>query len=192
MDRIDLPSLVYLVILGSVIGLWFFAQNRASPGKLAQHAAIWGLIFLGAIAVVGLWGDIRQTVQPRQTVMTGGRIELPRAPDGHYYLTAEVNGVPLRFVVDTGASRIVLSQQDARRAGIDTGELVYTGRAFTANGEVRTAPVRLDRIEVGPIRDTNLRAVVNGGEMEGSLLGMDYLHRFSRVEIAEGRLVLER
>ena len=80
MDRIDLPSLVYLVILGSVIGLWFFAQNRASPGKLAQHAAIWGLIFLGAIAVVGLWGDIRQTVQPRQTVMTGGRIELPRAP----------------------------------------------------------------------------------------------------------------
>ena len=192
MDRIDLPSLVYLVILGSVIGLWFFAQNRASPGKLAQHAAIWGLIFLGAIAVVGLWGDIRQTVQPRQTVMTGGRMELPRAPDGHYYLTAEVNGVPLRFVVDTGASRIVLSQQDARRAGIDTGELVYTGRAFTANGEVRTAPVRLDRIEVGPIRDTNLRAVVNGGEMEGSLLGMDYLHRFSRVEIAEGRLVLER
>ena len=192
MDRIDLPSLVYLVILGSVIGLWFFAQNRASPGKLAQHAAIWGLIFLGAIAVVGLWGDIRQTVQPRQTVMTGGRIELPRAPDGHYYLTAEVNGVPLRFVVDTGASRIVLSQQDARRAGIDTGELVYTGRAFTANGEVRTAPVRLDRIEVGPIRDTNLRAVVNGGEMEGSLLGLDYLHRFSRVEIAEGRLVLER
>jgi len=192
MDRIDLPSLVYLVILGSVIGLWFFAQNRASPGKLAQYAAIWGLIFLGAIAVVGLWGDIRQTVQPRQNVMAGGRIELPRAPDGHYYLTAEVNGVPLRFVVDTGASRIVLSQQDAQRAGIDTGELVYTGRAFTANGEVRTAPVRLDRIELGPIRDTNVRAVVNGGEMEGSLLGMDYLHRFSRVEIAEGRLVLER
>lgn len=192
MDRIDLPSLVYLVILGSVIGLWFFAQNRASPGKLAQYAAIWGLIFLGAIAVVGLWGDIRQTVQPRQNVMAEGRIELPRAPDGHYYLTAEVNGVPLLFVVDTGASRIVLSQQDARRAGIDTGELVFTGRALTANGEVRTAPVRLDRIELGPIRDTNVRAVVNGGEMEGSLLGMDYLHRFSRVEIAEGRLVLER
>ncbi len=192
MEHLDTPRLVYLVILGSAIGLWFFVQNRAARGKLAQYAAIWGLIFLGAIAVVGLWGDIRQTVQPRQSMMDGGRIEVPRAPDGHYYLTAEVNGVPLRLVVDTGASQIVLSQSDARRAGIDTEDLVYTGRAFTANGEVRTAPVRLDRVEVGPVRDTNVRAVVNGGEMAGSLLGMEYLQRFSRVEITGGRLVLER
>jgi aspartyl protease family protein len=144
------------------------------------------------VAVVGLWGDIRQTVQPRPSVMAEGRIELPRAPDGHYYLTAQVNDVPLRFVVDTGASQIVLSQQDARRAGIDTGSLVYTGRAFTANGEVRTAPVRLDRVEVGAIRDSDVRAVVNGGDMAGSLLGMEYLQRFSRVEITGGKLVLER
>ncbi len=192
MEQLDTTRLVYLVILGSAIGLWFFVQSRESLGKLAQYAAIWGLIFLGAVAVVGLWGDIRQTVQPRQSVMAEGRIELPRAPDGHYYLTAEVNGVPLRFVVDTGASQIVLSQQDAGRAGIDTASLVYTGRAVTANGTVRTAPVRLDRVEVGPIRDTNVRAVVNGGEMAGSLLGMAYLQRFSRVEITGGKLVLER
>jgi aspartyl protease family protein len=192
MEQLDTTRLVYLVILGAVIGLWFFVQSRESLGKLAQYAAIWGLIFLGAVAVVGLWGDIRQTVQPRQSVMAEGRIELPRAPDGHYYLTAQVNGVPLRFVVDTGASQIVLSQQDARRAGIDTGSLVYTGRAFTANGEVRTAPVRLDRVEVGAIRDGDVRAVVNGGDMAGSLLGMEYLQRFSRVEITGGKLVLER
>lgn len=192
MEQLDTTRLVYLVILGAVIGLWFFVQSRESLGKLAQYAAIWGLIFLGAVVVVGLWGDIRQTVQPRQSVMAEGRIELPRAPDGHYYLTAQVNGVPLRFVVDTGASQIVLSQQDARRAGIDTGSLVYTGRAFTANGEVRTAPVRLDRIEVGAIRDSDVRAVVNGGDMAGSLLGMEYLQRFSRVEITGGKLVLER
>ncbi|PKQ14134.1 MAG: TIGR02281 family clan AA aspartic protease [Alphaproteobacteria bacterium HGW-Alphaproteobacteria-1] len=192
MEQLDTTRLVYLVILGSAIGLWFFVQSRESLGKLAQYAAIWGLIFLGAVAVVGLWGDIRQTVQPRQSVMAEGRIELPRAPDGHYYLTAEVNGVPLHFVVDTGASQIVLSQQDAGRAGIDTASLVYTGRAVTANGTVRTAPVRLDRVEVGPIRDTNVRAVVNGGEMAGSLLGMAYLQRFSRVEITGGKLVLER
>lgn len=192
MEQVDLPSLVYLVILGSVIGLWFFVQNRASLGRLAQYAAIWGLIFVGAVAVVGLWGDIRQTVQPRQSVVAGGRIELPRAPDGHYYLTLEVNGVALRFVVDTGASQIVLSRDDARRAGIDTESLVYLGRAFTANGEVRTAPVRLDRVAVGPIVDRDVRAVVNDGEMPGSLLGMDYLHRFSKVEISGGRLVLER
>jgi len=192
MEQFDIPSLVYLVILGSVIGLWFVVRNRAALGKLAQYAAIWGLIFLGAIAVVGLWGDIRQTVQPRQSVISQSRIEVPRAPDGHYYLDAEINGVALRLVVDTGASQIVLSRADAARVGIDTERLVFPGRALTANGAVRTAPVRLESLAIGPIRDTHVRAVVNRGEMAGSLLGMDYLQRFSRVEISDGRLVLER
>lgn len=192
MELPDPARLVYLVILGSAILLWFVAQNRASLGRLAQQAAVWVLIFLGAIAAVGLWDDIRQTVRPAQSVATDGRIELPRAADGHYYLMAEVNGVPVRFVVDTGASQIVLSQEDAARAGIDTAGLAYLGRAFTANGEVRTAPVRLESIAVGPVRHEGVRAVVNAGEMEGSLLGMDYLQRFSSIEISGGKLVLTR
>jgi len=102
MEQVDFARLTYLVILGSAILMWFVAQNRASLGKLAQQAALWGLIFVGAIAVVGLWEDIRQSVRPMQGVVSDDRIELPRAPDGHYYLTAEINGVPLRLVVDTG------------------------------------------------------------------------------------------
>ena len=96
------------------------------------------------------------------------------------------------FGVDTGATQIVLSKEDARSAGLDVDDLVYLGRAYTANGEVRTAPVRLDRFTIGPIEDTNVRAVVNDGAMEGSLLGMDYLQRFSSVEIGGGKLVLTR
>jgi aspartyl protease family protein len=192
MQDFDFARLTYLLILGSVIVVWFVAQNRASLGKLAQQALIWGLIFVGALAAVGLWDDIRQTVRPMQSVVSGDRIELPRAPDGHYYLTAEVSGVPVRFVVDTGASQIVLSQSDAERIGIDTGALAYLGRAYTANGEVRTAPVRLESMAVGPVRHENLRAVVNEGDMGQSLLGMAYLQRFSSIEITGGRLVLTR
>jgi len=192
MQDFDFARLTYLVILGSVLVVWFVAQNRASLSKLAQQALIWGLIFVGALAAVGLWDDIRQTVRPMQSVVSGDRIELPRAPDGHYYLTAEVSGVPVRFVVDTGASQIVLSQSDAERIGIDTGALAYLGRAYTANGEVRTAPVRLESMTVGPVRHENLRAVVNEGDMGQSLLGMDYLQRFSSIEITGGRLVLTR
>jgi len=192
MEQVDFARLTYLVILGSAILMWFVAQNRASLGKLAQQAALWGLIFVGAIAVVGLWEDIRQSVRPMQSVVSGDRIELPRAPDGHYYLTAEVNGVPLRFVVDTGASQIVLSQSDAARAGIDTSKLVYLGRARTANGTVRTAPVLLDSMAVGPMRHDNVRAVVNEGDLGQSLLGMDYLQRFASIEITGGILVLTR
>jgi len=192
MENFDFPRLVYLTILGSVLVLWFVVQGRQSMGKLLQYAAAWALIFLGAIAVVGLWQDIRQTVRPTQSVVSDSRVELPRAPDGHYYVTAEVNGTPLRFVVDTGASQIVLSRRDAARAGIGTESLVYTGRAQTANGTVRTAPVRLERVSIGPIADRDVRAVVNEGAMTGSLLGMDYLRRFSSVEITGGKLVLKR
>ena len=193
MSEFEYARLFYLVLLGSAIVLWFVAQNRSSLGKVTQQALVWALIFVGVIAVVGLWGDIRQTVLPQQSVMANeGRIVLPQAADGHYYLAAEVNGAPIQFVVDTGASQIVLTQADARRAGLDTDNLAYIGRAFTANGEVRTAPVRLDLLAIGEIEDQNVRAVVNEGVMEQSLLGMDYLGRFSSVEIARGKLVLTR
>ncbi|EDM71289.1 hypothetical protein RAZWK3B_13749 [Roseobacter sp. AzwK-3b] len=193
MTDFDYARLIYLVLLGGAILMWFFAQNRASFGKLTQQALVWGLIFLGVIAAVGLWDDIRQTVRPTQTILAqDNRIELPRAPDGHYYLTAEINGTPVRFVVDTGASQIVLTRSDAARAGIDTAALAYIGRANTANGTVRTAPVRLDSIAIGPIRDTRVRAVVNEGAMDHSLLGMEYLQTFSSVEIGGGKLVLTR
>lgn len=188
----DPASLVYLVLLLSAVAFWFFVQNRESLGKLTQQALAWALIFAGAIAVVALKDDIMGAVLPKQAVFASeGRIVLPRAPDGHYYLTAEVNGTPIRFTVDTGASEIVLSLPDAQAAGIDTSNLAYVGRAYTANGEVRTAPVRLDSFSVGQIQDNRLRAYVNEGAMDGSLLGMSYLDRYS-IEIANGALTLTR
>ena len=114
---------------------------------------------------------------------------MPRGPNGHYHLTAIVNGTPLRFVVDTGATDVVLSTSDAERVGIDLDTLVYSGRARTANGEVRIAPVRID-ITLGDTQALGLRASVNEGDLFQSLLGMSYLSRFSRVEIARGELIL--
>jgi aspartyl protease family protein len=189
----QIASLVYLSLLTAVIGGWFVVSQRRQAGRLAQYAAIWGFIFLGAIVAVGLWGDIRETVAPRQSVMMeGARVELPRAVDGHFYVTMEVNGAPIRFVIDTGASELVLSRADAARAGIDPDGLIFSGRAFTANGMVETAPVTLASVVLGGVADTDVPAVVNAGEMPESLLGMSYLERFSRMEISGGRMVLER
>jgi aspartyl protease family protein len=155
--------------------------------------AVWIFIFLGVIASYGLWDDIRQTVRPQQSVaQETGRVEVPRSRDGHYYLTLEVNGTPVEFLVDTGASQVVLNERDAERAGIDTKALAYLGRARTANGEVRTASVWIDEISLGGITDRNLRVWVNEGELEQSLLGMGYLQRWSSIEIRNGALVLTR
>ena len=191
MNADDSAQLIYLALLGGAIVMWFFSQNRASLGKVTQQALVWAFIFIGVIAVVGLWGDIRQTVSPGHAVrIEGEQIIVPRASDGHYYLQADINGKPVVFVVDTGATEIVLTQADAKRAGIDTNDLTYIGRANTANGTVSTAPVRLDSFSIGPVEHHGIRAVVNGGQMEGSLLGMSYLQRFNSIEITGGRLVL--
>lgn len=193
LDNEQIGSLIYLLLLATVIGGWLLVSQRGNLGRIAQYAAIWGFIFLGAIVAVGLWTDIRQTVTPRQSVMLdGARVEVPQSVDGHFYLTMAVNGTPVRFVVDTGATDLVLSRSDAERAGIDTGALIFSGRAFTANGMVDTAPVLIDSITLGAATDTGVPAVVNGAEMQDSLLGMSYLQRFDRIEISNGRLVLER
>jgi len=193
MNAFDMGSLAYLVLLGSVLVFWLIVHHRQTLGRTLQQAAGWVLIFLAVIAAVGLWDDIRRAALPgRAAIATDGRIEVPRAPDGHYYLTLQVNGTPVNFMIDTGASVVVLRAEDAARAGIDTAGLAYTGRANTANGMVRTAPVRLDRVALGPVQDRNVRAWVNEGDMDQSLLGMSYLERWGRIEIAGRNLVLER
>ncbi|WP_406720534.1 TIGR02281 family clan AA aspartic protease [Thioclava litoralis] len=188
----DIGQLVYLVLLLTVVGGYVMFDFRRNLSRRLQQLAIWALIFLGVLAAVGLWADIRSTVLPSQKVIAENRIEVPKAPDGHFYLTAKVNGKPIRFIVDTGATTIALSREDARKAGINTSDMAFIGRASTANGMIRTAPVRLATMDLGPIHDTNVPASVNAAEMDGSLLGMTYLSKFARIELSADKLILER
>lgn len=192
MDGDNIGRLIYLGLLLAAVAGFFIVENRNRMGQMAKQAAVWGLIFLGAIAAVGLWDDIRQDVAPRQTAFSGGRIEVPVSQDGHFYLILELEGTPVRFVVDTGASEMVLTERDARRIGIETGQLAFFGQAQTANGTVRTAPVRIGSVRLGEIEDEDVRASVNGGDLDTSLLGMSYLSRFEKMEISRDRLTLTR
>lgn len=193
MDNISLGNLTYLVLLTAMVLFWFFSGKRQALGKTLQHALAWGLIFLGVLAAVAMWDDITRAALPAQAVLADeGRIEIPVSVDGHYYVNAELNGTVVRFVVDTGASEIVLSDDDAKRIGIDFEGLRFSGRAMTANGEVRTAGVLLDTLAVGPYVDRDVVARVTQGEMDISLLGMTYLSRYEQITITQGRLVLTR
>lgn len=183
---------IYLSLLGGALLLSYLLASRINIGKMLQQMGIWVLIFMGAIAVIGMWPEIQRTITPRQSVVNGTTIVLPRALDGHYYLTLDINNVPVEFVVDTGASQVVLTQDDAKRIGLNPSSLSYLGTASTANGTVRTAAVRLDTVSLGAITDTSVRAVVNDGQMFGSLLGMTYLSNFDSITIKDGQLILSR
>ena len=110
-------------------------------------------------------------------------------PLGHVVLTASVNGAPVRFLVDTGASTVALSAADARAVGINPSALVFDRTTTTANGVVRVAPVLLREIRIEQLSVENVPAVVDAN-LSGSLLGMSFLSRLKSFEMREGALIL--
>lgn len=108
---------------------------------------------------------------------------------GHVALTAMVNGVPVRFLVDTGASRVTLTPDDAQAAGISRSELVFNQRSQTANGLAREAPVTLREIRIEKLSIDNVAAAVNDN-LNVSLLGMSFLKRLKSFEMREGALTI--
>ncbi|MCE3249377.1 MAG: family clan aspartic protease [Geminicoccaceae bacterium] len=109
---------------------------------------------------------------------------------GHFVLDAVVDGVPLTFLVDTGASDIVLTLDDARELGFRPQELEFSQRFRTANGEVRGAPVRLRELRIGQFSLYDLEASVNEAPLAISLLGMGFLEQLAGYEVDDGRLIL--
>lgn len=190
MSSDDTARLLYLgLILASVAG-WVMVEYRQRLGQALRTILAWGMIFVAMMAGYGLWGDIRRDILPQQAV-SADQITVPRASDGHYYPSLTIGGQSIAFIADTGASTVVLSQADARKLGIDPSSLAYIGQAMTANGIVRTASVTLNNVSFGPFHDDTLRAEVNDGAMDTSLLGMEYLGRF-RVTMAGDQMILSR
>lgn len=190
MDGETLARVGYLAIILVALGGWVMVEFRQRMGQALRMALAWGLIFVGVMAGYGLWSDIRRDIMPIQEVQ-GGTVEVPRAEDGHYYLTVMINGTGVPFMVDTGASGMVLAAGDAEKLGIDLASLRFLGQASTANGVVRTARVTLPLVELGPFRNQDFGAFVTEGELDQSLLGMDYLGQF-RMEFDGGKLVLRQ
>src|ERR1700752_280814 len=108
---------------------------------------------------------------------------------GHFTLTATVNGAPTRFVVDTGASLVALTLDDARAAGIGRSELNFNQLTQTANGRVRFAPVMLREVRIEQLSIENVPAAVIEN-LDQSLLGMSFLKRLKSFEMREGALAI--
>lgn len=192
METLSQMPLGQLIGIGLLVLLALSLLGSALSHNGLRNAMIWGLIFLGVTGVVSNWDAISRDFAPQQTTFTDTRVQVPIGADNHFRLTLQINGVDVDFLVDTGASQVVLTKADAARIGLDPDTLPYTGTAMTANGEVATAPVRLDTVQLGDITDTWVRASVNSGEMDLSLLGMSYLNRFESIEIRPDRLILNR
>lgn len=114
-----------------------------------------------------------------------------KGPDGHFWAQARVNGQPVRFLVDTGATAVALTQDDAARLGFKPADLKYSYNVKTAAGASRAAAVTLASVSVDGARIDDIQALVVADGLDVSLLGMSYLGRLTRFEATRDTLRLE-
>lgn len=199
----DFSRLAAGAALVLVIGSGVIFSYRRRLGAALRHALLWLLL---AVAIMGsyvmrdelmvLGGRLTAELLPGYTpqrVSEEGLYEvvLRRRLGGHFIAEVLVNGRPVNMLVDTGASVITLTREDAAAAGIDLARLSYTARVATANGVAMAAPVRLDEVSVGGITFTNMRALVAApGRLPGSLLGINFLSRLTSYEVRGDSLIL--
>lgn len=115
--------------------------------------------------------------------------ERPRGQ--HFTLDGTVNGHPLEFVFDTGASTVALTYDDARAAGLRVDRLRFSYPVMTANGVTKVAPVVLHEMTIGTIKLARVRAVVAAeGALDSNLLGNTFLNRLGSYSVDGDRLIL--
>jgi len=144
------------------------------------------------VGIAATGGSRQVSDQGAQERPAGNRtVEVRANFQGHYYTNAEVDGRRINVMVDTGATTVALTYEDARTIGLSLRDSDFTMRVSTANGYGRVAPVTLDRVSIGDITVRNVRgAVMEPGKLGTTLLGMSFLGRLQRVDMRAGTLVL--
>lgn len=173
-------------VLGWVIGLGLCAV------ALLHYDDVKRFVMQQAGLIATAEPDARSAAATVGAPRAGGSVELRLSRDGHFHAEIEINGRAVNVMIDTGATMVALSHEDAERAGIYVKDADFTHRVSTANGTGRIAPIVIERISIGDITVRNVQAAVTEpGRLRKSLLGMTFLGRLSRTEMRGGMLVLE-
>ena len=126
--------------------------------------------------------------EPRPSESSDHVIRIKADASGHYYVKGSADGVPLDFMIDTGSTHVVVSKETAER--LPVGPLNFDLPTYTANGRIQNAQITIHKLIIGPYAVTDIPAVVNGGEIDVPLLGMNWLSRFRSIEIQNGVMTL--
>ena len=195
----DFGSLAYKIVLVVFLGGAVLTMFRGHFSQALTAALLWAVVGLALIVAYSYRFELHAVANrvlvvmlPGHAVSQGRMVEIGRANDGDFGVTAQINGARVGMVLDTGASSVVLTRDDAKAAGLPLEVLKYTVNIDTANGRARAAPVTLDRIAIGGLEERSVEALVaQPGQLKTSLLGMSFLNRLQSWEVSGDRLVLK-
>ncbi len=176
-----LPLFGIAVLIG-----WFMPAN--DPISVPAPAAIASQPPAAAVAIAPL--ATAPSVQPAQQPAPARGVALIREGNGHFFAQGDVDGAPVRFMVDTGASVIALTAADAQKLGQTwyPNELQTVGRGV--NGDVIGKPIMLGRVRIGDLEVSNVRAIIVPEGLDVSLLGQSFLSKIPNVNISGDRMTL--
>jgi aspartyl protease family protein len=180
-----------LGILGSVL-----IRRVPALGRALRMASTLGLVCILVLVVLQL-----SRMDPRfelavpefglpQQVVEGGETRVPLAPDGHFWLRAEINGYPANFLVDTGATVTAVSAETAAAAGLAPREAGLPVRLQTANGAVSAELTTIDELRFGNVAARGLDAIIAPGLGPTNVIGMNLLSRLASWRVEGGTMIL--
>ena len=195
-------SAAVLTAWAGVLAASIVASSRIR--EIARNTTIW-IVAIMALSTIYVYRYDLQEVGARLTAglipglpmtrtgLNGAtQVLLEKTKSGHFETDASINGHRVNFLIDTGASTVVLTYRDAERIGLDPSKLSFTQMVSTANGKAKAAAVKLDSIALGPIERDNIRASVSApGMLDQSLLGMDFLETLTSFQMSRDVLVLQ-
>lgn len=191
LGAVGMASLAQLGLVGTmVMGSIVFLYQR-KPARALQHGLVWVVIAFVCVALYASKDSMLAVLVPGNIQhKSAGVLAIRAAADGHFYLNAAINGKPVRFMIDTGASSITLPMLTAKRLGFAPENLAFTQSFNTANGQVFGAPITLNTLEIGGHIFEQVPAFVNQGELGTPLMGLRFLNRAQSVEIREDELII--
>ena len=196
-SREHLQRLIYLFLLLLLLGPALFLTR---PFGNLRYLALWTIVLLVLAYGYTAWRTNSMNpynlggalVPQRDSARLTGTAQFFANNSGDFVVTGLINDVEVLFLVDTGASDVVLTTHDAQRVGMVPDDMVFSRLYRTASGTVYGAPVRLSAVTIGGVRVRNVRASVSSGALHRSLLGMSYLSRISEFSVRNQVLTLHQ
>jgi aspartyl protease family protein len=198
LSQADLPSLaqkIIVLVIAGAVALMLFRERFAQALTAALFWVVLALVLVVGYSYRFELHDVANRVlvelAPGHATTEGRTVQVARAANGDFAVSAQINGARISMVLDTGASSVVLTREDAKAAGLPLEVLAYTVAIDTANGRTQAAPVTLDRVAIGGLVEHSIAALVaQPGQLKTSLLGMSFLNRLQSWEVRGDRLLL--